>query len=387
MAVDDLDALRAEAPDLFEDTDLPAGWEEDWAFVRVDKPEADLAAETLDFADDMDVLQSDRPRSSGGWEVDATAVPDFGAASFPGAPARRDSGLYVPPPDCLGFYLPFHYFHPVWWGIYLIPEGVEALANFVREQSGGLLTQHEAAHAAQLFVYGHEAFHHIVESFATRLEVSQRRPIYRRGFDELFRKYKGTPGCIEEALASAHGYRKVKDNKAFKQKHEKREAALEGLAEYIRQSPPAYNRALEFVQEADFVSERAAFAEENHNAALPEIPRLGSRVWHSFPHAFSGIGRVNSRVNYVIHRSSPLIERIRTRGHHLRYRDVAERLRRLASCTEARQKGSHVTWRNREGHTFTVPRHPGDLKKGTLRSIIRGAGLQMTLSEFVSKRP
>ena len=39
-----------------------------------------------------------------------------------------------PPPDALAFYLPFHYFHPVWWGVYLLLEGVERLATFIEDE-------------------------------------------------------------------------------------------------------------------------------------------------------------------------------------------------------------------------------------------------------------
>ena len=35
MAVEDLDALRSELPQLFSDKDLPVNWEEDWVFVPV----------------------------------------------------------------------------------------------------------------------------------------------------------------------------------------------------------------------------------------------------------------------------------------------------------------------------------------------------------------
>jgi predicted RNA binding protein YcfA (HicA-like mRNA interferase family) len=45
-----------------------------------------------------------------------------------------------------------------------------------------------------------------------------------------------------------------------------------------------------------------------------------------------------------------------------------------------RQKGSHVIMRN-GGYTPIVPNPPGNIKPGTLRSIIRQAGL--TVDEFL----
>ena len=329
---------------------------------------------------------------------DSTAVPDFGVitvpdfgspASFPGAPNSYNVENFVPPPDCLAFYLPFHYFHPVWWGVYLIVEGVQGLASFVYRQTGGVLTYPESVVVARLFVYGHEAFHHIVESFATRLEVSHRKSLYRTGFDALYREGAGTSDSIEEALASAHGYRKV-DSRAFRKPNDepqKRKAALEAITEYIRCCPPGYNRAREFVQNTAFTSQRSKFAEKNHNWALPDIGQREAHVWHSFPNAFSGISRVHSRVNYAIHRDSPLIDRVRTRGHYLRYREVAQRLQKLGSCTFIRHGGGgHEIWQNPTGQSFEVPRHPRDLNTGTLQRIIKQAGLEVSMSQFMSQR-
>lgn len=231
-------------------------------------------------------------------------------------------------------------------------------------------------------------FHHIVESFATRLEVSHRQPLYRIGFDAFYRENAGTHDSVEEALASAHGYRKV-DSRAFRRPNEpqKREAALEALVEYIRRCPPGYNRALDFVTNSAFNLQRSDFAEKNHNWALPDIGQREARVWNSFPHAFSGISRVQSRVNYAIHRDSPLIDRVRTRGHYLRYRDVTQRLEKQGSCTFVRHGGGgHEIWENPMGRRFAVPRHPGDLRTGTLQRIIKQAGLEVSVSEFISQR-
>ena len=40
-----------------------------------------------------------------------------------------------------------------------------------------------------------------------------------------------------------------------------------------------------------------------------------------------------------------------------------------------RQKGSHATFRHDDGRIAVVPMHSGDLKRGTLRSILRQAAL------------
>lgn len=118
MAIDDLASLRSEVPDLFLDRDLPAAWEEDWVFAKIDDPEsARLPGETLAPIDDIETwitppdsaAEFDRAGSIATTASDFGAItaPDFSSSTpFPGAPHSRRVGDYVPPPDCLGFYLP-----------------------------------------------------------------------------------------------------------------------------------------------------------------------------------------------------------------------------------------------------------------------------------------
>jgi predicted RNA binding protein YcfA (HicA-like mRNA interferase family) len=56
-------------------------------------------------------------------------------------------------------------------------------------------------------------------------------------------------------------------------------------------------------------------------------------------------------------------------------RQVVAVLRR-AGFIEHHQKGSHLfLWNSQTRRMTTVPQHPGDLKMGTLRAIIKQAGL------------
>lgn len=58
------------------------------------------------------------------------------------------------------------------------------------------------------------------------------------------------------------------------------------------------------------------------------------------------------------------------------YRDVTRRLRAFGFEPSGRQKGSHEGWANDAVQRSTiVPRHPGDIPEGTLRSILRQAGI------------
>ena len=392
MAVDDLDILRQELPEVFKDRTVPGDWEEEWLIIPIDEPEVfqseaedapdfELSIGAVGGAPDI-VAPSDAVFSP------ESQFPDFGETAFPGAPSTKNTSSEVPPPDALAFYLPFHYFHPTWWGIYIVLERLHEFADALTKYSRGVLTFNEALNVGKMFLYGHEAFHHIAEALATRLEVTHRVPIYTGGFEHLFRRVYGSDDCVEEALASAHGYRKVK-LKAFRSPNDpkKREAALLALERYIKLCPPGYRRALEFVSESSFYEARSAFAEHNHNESLPPIPQKGPFIWLSFPHAFSGISRVTSRVNYLVHCNSSLAQRTRLGFRYLRYRELAEKLKKLAGCQPVRQgNGSHEIWEAPNGQRFPVPRHPGDLGKGLLAKIIKQAGLNLSVSEFVEAR-
>jgi predicted RNA binding protein YcfA (HicA-like mRNA interferase family) len=394
MAIDDLDTLRGELPEIFDDKPLPPAWEDDWLIVPIDNPESESIGQR-NHPDYEDPALSENERFTDTLALTDEVVfqpefeiPTFGdGLVFPGASQSPRQPYPVPPPDALAFYLPFHYFHPRWWGIYLVLEHTQWLALQLNRYSQGSLNLHEAMIVSRLFLYGHEAFHHSVEAFATRLEVTHRVPLYREGFEKFFRHGFGTKDCIEEALATAYGYRKVNE-RAFRKPNNpsKRATALQALAKYVRSCPPGYDRALEFVRNRDFSNQRSEFAEQNHKWALPSIPSRSKLIWLSFPHAFYGISRVTSRVNYLVHRGSSLANRHQLSLRYVRYQDLSERLQRLAGCKLIREGGAHEIWESPKGHRFPVPRHPGDLRKGTLAKIIKQSGMNPSVSEFAQAR-
>jgi predicted RNA binding protein YcfA (HicA-like mRNA interferase family) len=68
---------------------------------------------------------------------------------------------------------------------------------------------------------------------------------------------------------------------------------------------------------------------------------------------------------------------------YYRYREVVAQLKRLTGSELIRSNGSHHIFRTALGRTFPVPRHPGDIGRGLLKTIIKQAGLQMTEMEFM----
>ena len=66
-----------------------------------------------------------------------------------------------------------------------------------------------------------------------------------------------------------------------------------------------------------------------------------------------------------------------------RYRDVVKRLKRFGFAFDRQAAGSHEIWYEASGQRYTtIPNHPGDLPEGTLRAILRQAGV--SVDDFLS---
>jgi len=384
MAVDDLSVLKGQLPEVFETRPVPGDFEDEWVIVNIENVEAGPEElENLVSREDSVAPPRAPPLEAFSNPADETRLPDFGAEdAFPGVPVRWVELEAPPPPDACAFYLPFHYFYPRWWGIYLVFERVLQLATFIKERAEGVLSWEESIRAARIFMYGHEAFHHIVESFATRLEVSHRTPLYKAGFARWYRQVLNTDDCLEEALATSHGIRRAKKRVAPGNKA-KASAVVEAFKSYAFTCPPGYNSAHKFLGDSRFTSARNDMAETYLRSSL-HVPPKDCELWATFPHAFSGISRVTSRVSYIVRRGSPIASRLGLNARFLRYRDLRQKLMDLAGCKIIRQKGSHEIWESPTGHRFPVPRHTGDLATGTLAKIIKQAGLSMPISEFLA---
>ena len=58
------------------------------------------------------------------------------------------------------------------------------------------------------------------------------------------------------------------------------------------------------------------------------------------------------------------------------YRRIVQRLKALGFQFDRQAVGSHEIWFNPEtGRYTTIPNHPGDMPEGTLRAILRQAGI------------
>ena len=60
-----------------------------------------------------------------------------------------------------------------------------------------------------------------------------------------------------------------------------------------------------------------------------------------------------------------------------RYREIVKRLKLLGFEFDRQAAGSHELWFNPGTRRYTtIPNHPGDMPEGTLRAILKQAGIE-----------
>ena len=152
MSIDHLQALRDNLPVLFEDRLPPTDWVQNVMRVRIENVEAianetDTALSPSDYYEgpvmtaqllEESALELLNPNIVAGVSEKLRMPVDLGgfaSGSHAGSYQATYSLDFVPPPDAWAFYLPYHYFYPRWWGIYLTVEGVLQLANEILDRS------------------------------------------------------------------------------------------------------------------------------------------------------------------------------------------------------------------------------------------------------------
>jgi predicted RNA binding protein YcfA (HicA-like mRNA interferase family) len=375
----EVDILWGELPSVFDIKKLPANWDDEWIIVPIDSPESPTvepnSPEEVIFGETLAALEVDNVQNNS-----RSRLPQPLSGSFPGALQGISDSPYAPP-DAFAFYLPFHLFYPEWWGIYLLAEGVRDLARILRSNGGGDLPDADCQTAARIFLFGHEQYHHSVESFATRLEITHRGPIYTKGFDEFYQRSRGTTEWLEEALANAYAYQRVM--KAYVKEPAKKRLLAKAFDRYVKESPPGYDQGMKYAKAHAFIEAQAELAETGHHESALSTPKANRELWSAFSHGFHPFRKRGSHVVYLVHRDSSIARRSSLAGRYLRYREVVRRLENLGCLIVREGKGSHEIWRGPNQRTFPVPRHRGDLKMGTLAGILKQAGIQMRLEEFL----
>jgi hypothetical protein len=331
---DNIGDLKGTFPELFESIPLP-----DLEWDDFDIIESDPSGRIFDDIDFGDLFNPNTQWDNDNWlntENQASDAPCGSTSSRPGHAGgftRRDPLTSMfPPPDALAFYMPYHFYYPSWWGIYILYEGLESLAKYIFHNASPRPTAQDAVKAAHTFLYYHEAFHHRVECFATRFELVDRRPHYRKGFQTLYNATRGTVSCLEEALANATAAQEVKKKL--------RNSAIDGAIEnYMAGQPLGYDQAYLYLEYQAFIEGRSKFAELNRATCFGGLPQSNVNFWGSVGHLFNGNTNVNSRINYLVPKGSPIAARLPKAKLAISPRKIERKLRKLAGLKNLRSGG------------------------------------------------
>lgn len=379
MSDNALQKLKAELPQLFAPVSA-TNWHEDFFKTEINKPEHVYG--TPEKTEQLDSNSSD-PSSFIDLELAALDLlrgpifsfetPSGHIGNHPGAPII-DFPPGKPPTDALAFYIPFHY-NPDCWGIYIHFDGMLFLAQKIFNFDQSKISPIQAIIASRLFLYSHEYFHYKVECFASRLELSHRTPLYIGGFSKLYKNSLQSGSCREEALAEAIALQVIKN----KLKHGFINKALNDI---VKNGLPSYCDGINFINKKIFHIGQSEFSEQNIHECFPSMAAINPLLWQEFSHGYSALTNIKPRVNYLVQANRlPSLRGVRFR---LRKRELINKLDALVGFKYDRAGSNHDIYRTNNGKQIPIPRHPGDLGLGLIKTIIKQAGLTCGLREFLS---
>lgn len=326
-----IESLNRHLPKAFSEAPLPPDWNSEWLEKTAQNPRApsltgveqaliseEISKERSEDGLAPNKLPSDRIPSNGSAPPNARTArsgpppaPDF-PEGFPGAPVSSRSSPR-PPADAYAFYLPFHLYWNRGWGIYLITECYERLAEDFFQAAKPGLTKKEAYAATRLYLYEHAFFHHKVETFSSRLETVTRKKVYLKGQRDLYDARKGTDQQLEEVLAEAYALRRVEGrlrSDEWDWPEKKREAFRGVLVQFMNGSGLPYERGPEVHEKGRFVPIRNRFCEEILSWSPVGAVGKPEAIWSMFGHGFRGLADITSEIRYLVREGSPVSQRI-----------------------------------------------------------------------------
>ena len=166
------------------------------------------------------------------------------------------------------------------------------------------------------------------------------------------------------------------------------EKVCKALCEIVKTCPPGYSGGADYADDREaFEKAKWEFSEESHDQCFkPSLPRKSSEIWATATHMFDPIATIKSRVNYIIPHRSYLRDRVPMNRGRLFMSSLKIR-KQLKKITDGLKKvegrtGRHPTYETGNGIKISIPEHSRDIGKGLVRTIIKQAGLDMTLREF-----
>ena len=299
---------------------------------------------------------------------------------------KRSGGSQSPPPpisvDALAWYAPFHRFG-LSWGIYIYESSIIDIAGQIGTylKPGVILrpgiTQ-QLSRVALSILYLHEAFHHKIESFATRLEVVKRQKVFLPYEQNVYQNLLGTDELMEEALACAEMYMRLKE-KTYRRglSDSVYQAATEMLGDWIPSLPPGYRMA-ESVLNGNCLFEEARdgllcqvnegainWAQSYQEWSIATQMTRGLFSWREIAYVLIPKG-TKSLIPWFSDEITKL---------SISTRDLEKLIRQFGYSEISGGKGSHRKFVHNSRPTIILPNARESLSPGVLRSVARTLGV------------
>jgi len=348
-------------------------------------PVEDLENDSELFSDDSDISDGELIETS-------NRIKDiFGDNDpFPGGPSLDGNGR--PTIETLAFYLPYHKFEDSVWGVYLIAEGVVWLRNKFISLSHSRVVQlnlKEAESLAKSFLFYHERYHNCVESFATKMEISNRSPFYISGVTRLYNTPFTSPNPLinhEETFANKYAIEKSSEYFTNKFKHSygyPKQVVKDIIEMFIDQNTTGhYKEAINLRQglrSQDLIDKQNKFLEEIcQNSFHSSSHGISPSLWSAFTQRLSGSISRGSRCSYVTPKNSPVATRARLSGRLLRVNSLDKFMQTKFGVTTKSSQIHRATWvRKVNGATkkSDMP-HGREIDKHTAKKIINDLDLR-----------
>lgn len=304
----------------------------------------------------------------------------FEQSGQPGQLPSREQTEQQPPVGAveeLAWYLPFHYAGPD-WGIYITEAGVIDTARRIKKRLGGGCSDpretKELCQVALFILYFHEAFHHKVESFATRLEIARQKRVYIPYDQNVYRQLLSTNHILEEAYACFEMHSRLRGEKRFhgQVSSKIKEAALQFLKDWIPTLPPGYNRGLN-VGELELLKLMSQIADGQ------EKPLQNPEDWKIANHMIRGLFKMEFAVRILVPRgATPQIPwSDGTRNLAIPFRKIKRHITRDIGYEETKRgKGSHRVYRCAGRPDITLPYGQESLSPKVQKQVARALGYE-----------
>jgi hypothetical protein len=385
-------------PDFFNNRDVPEDWDEDDLLIDNDdlsNPEGDLYEELNPREDDsfdtslenIDINEIQHIFSEPVFDLDNenndSQFNDIFGGKYPGSPSTNPSITRK-----LGFYLPWHIFSPKIWGIYLIHDAIESAVQSFHINSKKFLSKNNCRKLLREFIFQHEKYHNVVETFASRLEITHRIPFYNNQVTKLYNNPAN--GLIhEEALANSYAYintielktfKKIENNNIFLTK--KRAIAKILLKNWIKSSPTPYNLAANMLyQNGQKITER-----DFQEHILRSSTLTNSLIWKFGTHMMQPSLKRNGHFIYIISKKSHIYSKNKLSLGFIKYRDLYKKLKPYGIKETFGRGKHHRKFELTNGLKIPVPSHGKDIAKGTATRIIKECGINISLEKLMESK-